>query len=58
LLVNCFTQQFSEDSEWGEDPVEQAMEWIDYNVIGSYVGKYTPIVLSKDDEGNYSDSED
>jgi hypothetical protein len=38
--------------------VEQAMEWIDYNVIGSYVGKYTPMVVSKDDEGNYSDSED
>ena len=58
LLVDCFSKQFSEDCESGEDPVEQAMEWIDYNVIGSYVGKYTPIVLSKDDEGNYSDSED
>ena len=47
-----------EDCEWDEDPVEQAMEWIDYNVIGSYVGKYTPIVVHKDEEGNYeSDSE-
>ncbi len=58
LLVDCFAKQFSEDCEWGESPVEQAMEWIDYNVIGSYVGKYTPMVVSKDDEGNYSDSED
>ena len=58
LLVDCFSQQFGEDSEWGEDPVEQAMEWIDYNVIGSYVGKYTPMVVHKDEEGNYSDSED
>jgi hypothetical protein len=58
LLVDCFASQFREDCEWGEDPVEQAMEWIDYNVIGSYVGKYTPIVVHKDEEGNYeSDSE-
>ena len=58
FLVDCFAKEFSVDCEAHEDPVEQAMEWIDYNVIGSYVGKYTPIVVYKDEEGNYSESED
>jgi hypothetical protein len=58
LLVDCFANQFREDCEWGESPTEQAMEWIDYNVIGSYVGKYTPVVVSKDEEGNYESDSD
>jgi hypothetical protein len=58
LLVDCFAQQFGEDCEWGEDPVEQAMEWIDYNVIGSYVGKFTPMVVSKNDDGEYDTNEE
>ena len=58
LLVDCFAKEFSVDCEAHEDPVETAMEWIDYNVIGSYVGKYTPMVVCKDEEGNYSESED
>ena len=57
-LVDCFAKEFSVDCEAHEDPVETAMEWIDYNVIGSYVGKYTPMVVCKDEEGNYSESED
>lgn len=58
LLVDSFANQFSEDCEWGESPTEQAMEWIDYNVISAYVGKYTPMVVSKDEEGNYESDSD
>jgi hypothetical protein len=31
---------------------EEAIEWMEYNVVGSYVGEYTPIFLIGDDDGN------
>ena len=40
-LVESFAKQF-EDSE---DPEQDAVEWIDYNVASAYVGKYTPLIV-------------
>ena len=54
LLVDCFAKEFSLDCEENEDPVEQAMEWGDYNIVGAYVGKFTPVIVYKDEEGEYS----
>ena len=41
LLVDSFSKEF-EDSE---DPEQDAVEWIDYNVANAYVGKYTPFIV-------------
>jgi hypothetical protein len=30
---------------------EESMEWVDYNVVGSYMGSETPVILFEDDEG-------
>ena len=54
LLVDCFAKEFSLDCEENEDPVEQATEWVDYNIVGAYVGKFTPVIVYKDEEGEYS----
>jgi hypothetical protein len=29
---------------------EEAIEWMEYNVVGSYVGEYTPIFVIGGDE--------
>lgn len=42
-LVESFTEQFRGDDT--EDPQQDAVEWIDYNVVGAYVGIYTPYVV-------------
>ena len=31
---------------------EEAIEWMEYNVVGSYVGEYTPIFLIGEDSGD------
>jgi hypothetical protein len=36
-------QQFSES----DDPKTEAIEYFDYNVIGSYVGEFTPIFMNR-----------
>jgi hypothetical protein len=54
LLVDCFAKEFSVDCEEDEDPVEQAMEWVNYNIVGAYVGKFTPMIVYKNEEGEYS----
>jgi len=41
LLVESFALQFED----AEDPQQDAMEWIDYNVIGAYVGINTPFIV-------------
>jgi len=58
LLVDCFAKEFSVDSEAHNDPIEEAMEWIDFNIVGAYVGKYTPMVVWKDEDGEYTMGED
>ena len=42
-LISSFAKQFDDE----EDPEESAMEWVDYNVVGAYVGKYTPFIVYK-----------
>jgi hypothetical protein len=40
-LISSFAQQFHEE----EDPEESAMEWVDFNVMGAYLGKNTPFIV-------------
>ena len=42
-LIKSFTEQFRGDDS--EDPEQDALEWVDYNVVGAYMGKYTPYVV-------------
>jgi hypothetical protein len=40
-LISSFAKQFDDE----EDPEESAMEWVDFNVIGAYLGKHTPFIV-------------
>ena len=46
-LISSFTEHFrdpeSEDPEY--DPEQDAVEWVDYNVTGAYMGIYTPYIV-------------
>ena len=42
-LIKSFTQQFRGDDS--EDPEQDALEWVDFNVVGAYMGKYTPYIV-------------
>jgi hypothetical protein len=42
-LIVSFAKQFEDD----EDPEQTAMEWVDYNVVGAYVGINTPFIVYK-----------
>jgi hypothetical protein len=42
-LIASFAKQFEDE----EDAEESAMEWVDYNVMGAYVGKHTPFIVYK-----------
>jgi hypothetical protein len=42
-LISSFTEQFRGDSS--EDPEQDALEWVDYNVMGAYMGIYTPYIV-------------
>jgi hypothetical protein len=41
--IKILMQQFSES----DDPKTEAIEYFDYNVIGSYVGEFTPIFMNR-----------
>ncbi len=42
-----FKNEFLKDDGITEDEAEeQAMEWVDYNVAGGYLGIYTPLIIS------------
>jgi hypothetical protein len=41
--IRILMQQFSES----DDPKTEAIEYFDYNVIGSYVGEFTPIFMNR-----------
>ena len=47
LLVEVFTKAPS-----NMDDVE-AMEWVDFNIVGAFVGPGTPIILEIPDEGSW-----
>lgn len=42
LLVKHFTQEFSADSD---DPEGDAIEWVNFNIVGAYYGMGTPVIL-------------
>ena len=42
-LIKSFTEQFRGDDS--EDPEQDALEWVDYNVTGAYMGIYTPFIV-------------
>jgi hypothetical protein len=48
-LVNHFKQEYLSDTEnpITEDEAEiDAIEWVDYNIAGGYLGIYTPLIIS------------
>ena len=48
LLVQHFKQEYLSDAEnpITEDQAEEdAMEWVDYNISGGYLGIYTPLII-------------
>ena len=48
-LVEHFKNEFLSDKEepLSEDDAEvEAMEWVDYNVAGGYLGIYTPLIIN------------
>lgn len=49
LLVQHFKNEYLKDTESPitEDEAEtDAMEWVDYNIAGGYLGIYTPLIIS------------
>lgn len=48
----------SMDIESEEEKYEAAHEFFDYNILGSYLGNYTPIYLSDYDEDEIYDLQD
>ena len=46
-LVEHFKEEFSKDEDTSIDEAEeQAMEWVDYNIAGGYLGIYTPLIIN------------
>lgn len=52
-LCEHFAKEFSVDNEGLDDPFDMAMEWVDYNIIGAYVGVFTPVIAYMNEEGVY-----
>ena len=47
LLIEHFRNDFSSvpDDDEDTDYELQAIEWVEYNIEGAYLGKYTPVIL-------------
>ena len=48
-LVQHFKAEFLKDEEEKpseDDAEEDAMEWVDYNIAGGYLGIYTPLIIN------------
>ena len=45
MLINIFIREFREDGKSEQEVEDEAVEWVDYNIVGAYVGPYTPHVL-------------
>jgi hypothetical protein len=48
-LVQHFKTEFLKDEEEKpseDDAEEDAMEWVDYNIAGGYLGIYTPLIIN------------
>ena len=49
LLVEHFKQEYLSDNEnpiTQDQAEEDAMEWVDYNIAGGYLGIYTPLIIN------------
>lgn len=58
ILIEIFSEEFSEAN--CENPVEDALEWVNYNVIRAipYMGQNKPIIVQNFSEDLYYDFED
>ena len=48
LLVEHFKQEYLQDTEnpiTEDEAEEDAMEWVDYNIAGGYLGIRTPMII-------------
>lgn len=45
ILVYSFEKSIKEFMKCNDWTYEEALEWMDYNVLGAYVGKTTPIFV-------------
>jgi hypothetical protein len=43
---NRIMQMLSEQNDW---PAEDALEFMEFNIIGMYAGEYTPVIVWLDD---------
>lgn len=48
LLVELFYNDYINDAESQDDAQTDAIEWVDYNIIGAYIGIRTPIYSKED----------
>ena len=56
LFDHWMKTYLSEDADLDEDDAYiMAVEWFDYNVIGAYVGPYTPVYMSRSDLDMFAD---
>jgi len=46
-LIEHWKKEFLEEAESEDEAYTQAVEWFEFNVLGAYVGEYTPIYCSK-----------
>ena len=44
--IDILMEEFKDDAEDDEDLYLTALEYFEYNVIGSYVGEYTPVFIT------------
>lgn len=42
-LQEIFLNQFKESAESDDEALNDAIEWVEYNILGAYVGEHTPI---------------
>lgn len=46
-IIEHWTGKFTDDNTSRDEARVMAVEWVDFNVIGAYVGAHTPIYVSK-----------
>ena len=49
-IIRFLTRSFRDDQQISDDDAyTMAIEWFEYNMLGAYVGKCTPVYVSKQD---------
>lgn len=49
-LIEVFVKMFKEEGKSEEEIYELAVEWVDFNIVGAYVGINTPLILDSLEE--------